>query len=54
MSKTITGTTIQDLHNDLDMIIATSAGGDAEKAEKLLELYCTRLKQELIPDLNNS
>ncbi|HCE4620319.1 TPA: hypothetical protein NGS41_003323 [Vibrio parahaemolyticus] len=53
MSQPITGTTIQDLHRDLDTIIETSTGVDVEKTQMLLELFYKRLQQELIPDLDN-
>ncbi|HCE4720314.1 TPA: hypothetical protein NGU69_004458 [Vibrio parahaemolyticus] len=47
MKQPITGTTIQDLHRDLDVIIEASTGSDAEKTQKLIDLFSARLTQEL-------
>lgn len=52
MKQAITGTTIQDLHRDLDVIIQASTGDDEEKTTKLIDLFSARLKQELSADLD--
>ncbi|EJG1697269.1 hypothetical protein CDB74_RS17645 [Vibrio parahaemolyticus] len=49
MTQPITGTTIQDLHRDLDIIIESSMGNDKTKTQTLIDLFRDRLTQELNP-----
>tara|TARA_Y100000588_G_C13712947_1_gene693800 strand:- start:304 stop:474 length:171 start_codon:yes stop_codon:yes gene_type:complete len=48
--NTITGTTIEDLHNDLNNIIEVSQTGDETKTTQLINLFNKRLMTELLID----
>lgn len=45
--KNITGTTINDLHDDIDNIIEIGRKGDSDKAKHLINLLHQRLIKEL-------